>query len=53
LGSRYQSPYPVGTGPEATAAPKAAFWITSFVSTAIRMARRTRGSLSGLFRVLM
>src|SRR5262245_53144663 len=34
-GSRNQSPYPVGTGPDGTAAPKAAFWMTSLVSTAI------------------
>ena len=34
--------------PDGTPAPKTAFWITSFVSTAIRSAWRTRLSSNGL-----
>ena len=50
LGVEVPVAVPVGTGPEGTPAPKTAFWMTSLVSTAIRRARRTRASLSGLFR---
>src|SRR2546425_8860091 len=43
-----QSVCPVGTGPESVPSPNTAFWRTSWRSTAIEIAWRTRLSLNGL-----
>ena len=40
--------WPVGTGPDSVPSPNTAFWRTSWRSTAIEIAWRTRLSVNGL-----